>query len=146
MLFYCGCRQSLMIGFYICLFRDIYCISSCSIYSTADAVYIHFSWILSCMVCSACRAFGAMRFLPPLMMQADLESSHPCSLSGSSWYFLSIIRRLQIYKKNFWENFWTLSKFSNKVIFYQILLCLFPVCFPDFIRQIARYPRIQFAK
>ena len=31
-------------------------------------------------------------------------------------------------------------KFSNKVIFYQILLRLFPVCFPDFIRQIARYP------
>ncbi len=31
-------------------------------------------------------------------------------------------------------------KFSNKVIFYQVLLRLFPVCFPDFIRQIARYP------
>ncbi|OUP30933.1 hypothetical protein B5F25_12865 [Bacteroides sp. An19] len=30
-------------------------------------------------------------------------------------------------------------KFSNKVIFYQVLLRLFPVCFPDFIRQIARY-------
>ena len=45
-------------------------------------------------------------------------------------------------------------KFSNKVIFYQVLLRLFPVCFPDFIRQIARYPspkirkhpRKQFAK
>ena len=33
-----------------------------------------------------------------------------------------------------------LFKFSNKVIFYQVLLRLFPVCFPDFIRQIARYP------
>ena len=32
-----------------------------------------------------------------------------------------------------------LFKFSNKVIFYQVLLRLFPVCFPDFIRQIARY-------
>ncbi|OUN79322.1 hypothetical protein B5G04_14385 [Bacteroides sp. An51A] len=26
------------------------------------------------------------------------------------------------------------------LIFYQVLLRLFPVCFPDFIRQIARYP------
>ena len=34
----------------------------------------------------------------------------------------------------------SLFKFSNKVIFYQVLLRLFPVCFPDFIRQIARYP------
>ena len=25
-------------------------------------------------------------------------------------------------------------------MFYQVLLRLFPVCFPDFIRQIARYP------
>ena len=31
-------------------------------------------------------------------------------------------------------------KFSNKVIFYQVPLRLFPVCFSDFIRQIARYP------
>ena len=39
-------------------------------------------------------------------------------------------------------------------MFYQVLLRLFPVCFPDFIRQIARYPphksekhpRKQFAK
>ena len=34
----------------------------------------------------------------------------------------------------------SLFKFSNKVIFYQVLFRLFPVCFPDFIRQIARYP------
>ena len=33
----------------------------------------------------------------------------------------------------------SLFKFSNKGIFYQGLLRLFPVCFPDFIRQIARY-------
>ena len=47
-------------------------IGSCSIYSTADAVYIHFSKVLSCTACSACRAFGAMRFWPRLMMQASL--------------------------------------------------------------------------
>ena len=34
----------------------------------------------------------------------------------------------------------SLFKFSHKVIFYQVLLRLFPVCFPGFIRQIARYP------
>ena len=37
-------------------------------------------------------------------------------------------------------------KFSNKVIFYQVLLRLFPVCFPDFIRQIARYPPYKIRK
>ena len=62
-------------------------ISGCSIYSTADAVYIHFSGVLSCMVCSACCAFGAMRFWPPLMMQTNLGSSRSWSLSISSWYF-----------------------------------------------------------
>ena len=57
-------------------------IGSCSIYSTADAVYIHFSKVLSCTVCSACRAFGAMRFWPPWMMQASLGLSRPWSFSS----------------------------------------------------------------
>ena len=33
----------------------------------------------------------------------------------------------------------SLFKFSNKVMLYHLLLSLFPACFPDFIRQIARY-------
>ena len=36
--------------------------------------------------------------------------------------------------------------FSNKVIFYQVLLRLFPVCFLDFIRRIARYPPYKIRK
>ncbi len=57
-------------------------IGSCSIYPTAGAVYIHFSKVLSCTVCSACRAFGAMRFWPRLMMQASLGLSRPWSFSS----------------------------------------------------------------
>ena len=57
-------------------------IGSCSIYSTADAVYIHFSKVLSCTACSACRVFGAMRFWPPWMMQASLGLSRPWSFSS----------------------------------------------------------------
>ena len=68
-------------------------IGGCSIYSTADAVYIHFSGVLSCMFCSACCAFGAMRFWPPLMMQTNWGSSRSWSLSISSWYSLGIIQR-----------------------------------------------------
>ena len=68
-------------------------ISSCSIYSSAVAVYIHFSGVLSCMFCSACCAFGAMRFWPPLMMQTNWGSSRSWSLSISSWYSLGIIQR-----------------------------------------------------
>ena len=66
---------------------------SCSIYSSAVAVYIHFSGVLSCMFCSACCAFGAMRFWPPLMMQTNWGSSRSWSLSISSWYSLGIIQR-----------------------------------------------------
>ena len=44
----------------------------------------------------------------------------------------------------------SLFKFSNKLMLYHILLSLFPACFPDFIRQIARYHprkiRITFSK
>ena len=68
-------------------------IGSCSIYSSAVAVYIHFSGVLSCMFCSACCAFGAMRFWPPLMMQTNWGSSRSWSLSISSWYSLGIIQR-----------------------------------------------------
>ena len=66
-------------------------ISSCSIYSSAVAVYIHFSGVLSCMVCSACCAFGAMRFWPPLMMHG---TSNLYFILNSSFYRMSLMLTL----------------------------------------------------
>ena len=61
------------------------------------------------------------------------KSSHDKFKTASKMIFFLYDAQIMLREKSSF-------KFSNKVIFYQVLLRLFPVCFPDFIRQIARYP------
>jgi len=82
-----------------------------------------------------------------------------CALGDFLVFFAPVLRQIARYlphyrsenaskthPKSSHDKFKTASKFSNKVIFYQVLFRLFPVCFPDFIRQIARYPPYKIRK